>query len=127
MVDFKVIVFQMLLKGGGHAQPSGFAMSLMDDRAVITELLQHEGTFQKQPPKEMPTGTDFLVVLLSSSAHALRNNDCLTSFCSSPGQLSCALYHVVVGSRLSSILRRTVSSVSYVRVCWIGENRLIRS
>lgn len=54
----------MVLKGDGHTQPSGFAMSLVDDRAVITELLQHEAAFQKQPPKEMPNGTDFLVVLL---------------------------------------------------------------
>lgn len=62
-VNFKVMLYKMLLKGGGPTQASGFAMSLMDDRAVITELLQHEGTFQEQPPKKMPNGTDFLVVL----------------------------------------------------------------
>lgn len=53
----------MLLKGGGRTQPSGFAVSLKDYRAVITELLQRDGAFQK-PSKEMPNGTDFLVVLL---------------------------------------------------------------
>lgn len=66
MANFEVRLCKMPLKGGGCTQPSGFAMSFMDGRAAITELPQHEGTFQKQPPKEMPNGTDFLVLLLIS-------------------------------------------------------------
>lgn len=100
MVDFNVMLCKMVLKGGGHTQPSGFAMFLMDDRAVITELLQHEGAFQKQSPKEMPNGTDFLVVLLI-----------IFCSCSEKQQLS---YFLVAAVLVSSPVLCTMGSRDWV-------------
>lgn len=93
----------------------------MDDRAAFKEMLWHEGPFQKQPQhclgdleahiESVSDGADFafggavndLLLVLWETPAVLPHRS------GSPGQLSWAWYHVVVGSGVYSVSRRRVS------------------